>query len=119
MVNPLPDLFNTVKTRFVSPVTVAEYRLLGYGVVNTTVWIFGLPTNNEPDTRPDLIVGDMVTIKDSESGNPVAAGEWKPEDVNQLPITATGNRLWNYFLDLYERTLKVAIDAFLRKVWPT
>ena len=69
--------------------------------------------------RPDLIVGDMVTIKDSESGNPVAAGEWKPEDVNQLPITATGNRLWNYFLDLYERTLKVAIDAFLRKVWPT
>jgi hypothetical protein len=74
----------------------------------------GFYINND---TPELVVGDMITVKDSESGNPVAAGEWKPEDVNKLPITAKGNRLWNYFLDLYERTLKAAIDAVLEKVW--
>ena len=49
----------------------------------------GYYTNND---TPELVVGDMVTLKDSESGNPVAAGKWTPEDAaNQqtqlLPAT--------------------------------
>lgn len=37
----------------------------------------GYYTNND---TPELVVGDMVTVKDSVSGNPVAAGKWTPED---------------------------------------
>jgi len=76
----------------------------------------GYYTNNI--ARPDLVAGDMIIIKDSEAGCNVAQGEWKPEDGNQLQTTATSNGLLNFFLDLYERTLKAAIDAVLEKYWP-
>jgi hypothetical protein len=67
--------------------------------------------------RPDLVVGDMVIIKDSKDGNPVGAGEWKPEDANQIPITATGNWLWERFLDLFERAWKATVEAIMGKIW--
>lgn len=67
----------------------------------------GYYTNND---RPDLVVGDMVIIKDSKTGN-VGSGEWKPEDA----APAKGSRLWNFFLDLYERTLKALFDSLLGK----
>jgi len=75
----------------------------------------GYYTNND---ILDIAVGDVVIIKDSATGNNVGSGEWKSEDVNQLSIPSTGNRLWNYFLDLYERTLKAFFDSFLGKFWP-
>jgi len=39
----------------------------------------GYYTNND---RPDLIVGDMVIIKDSKTGNNIGSGEWHTEDAS-------------------------------------
>jgi len=39
----------------------------------------GYYTNND---RPDLVVGDMVIIKDSKTGNNVGSGEWQTEDAS-------------------------------------
>jgi len=75
----------------------------------------GYYTNNDIH---DISVGDVVIVKDTKTGTNVGSGEWKSEDVNQLPIKVSGNKLWNYFLDLYERIWKAFFDSFLGKYGP-
>jgi hypothetical protein len=71
----------------------------------------GYYINND---SPDLVVRDMIIIKDNEAGVNVAYGEWKPEDATP----AKGGWKDNFFWKLYEKTLKVIVDAVLERVWP-
>jgi hypothetical protein len=48
----------------------------------------GYYINND---SPDLVVRDMIIIKDNEAGVNVAYGEWKPEDATPAKIINIGN----------------------------
>jgi len=71
----------------------------------------GYYTNND---RPDLVVGDMVIIKDSKTGNNVGSGEWKPEDATDVK-KGKDNVNVNIYGNVRARNFQIACDASIEE----